>query len=246
MKNKYDYQIFKVDEGTEGLLNVLEQAIPQINPQYFLVNPRFAHLTKVTSCSLVDYMGVYESGDLWVLTIIKINHLDSATNYIFLRSLLVLRALIINRKIHEDLPIGLDISVSFGTETNSKAYGVKNGHYDALADIQFQRTIQRLFSTDNWLDIKKSGKGQFNFKLPKTSTNSDWNRLKDAFRISDKRNGCMYLNYHNTYQIEFSTPLRIYDTNILSSPDVLGEIVYKGDNDLSVGVILRSDKGKYS
>jgi len=245
MKNKYDYPTFKVDEGTKGLLSVLEQAIPQIKPQYFSVNPRFADLAKVTSCSLVDYMGVYESGDLWVLTIIKINHLDGATNYIFLPLSSRIAGVDYQPQIHEDLPIGLNIS-AFGKETNSKEYGLRKWElYDALADIEFQRTILRLFSTDNWLDIMKSEKGQFNFQASKDLPPiPDWNKLKNAFRISDKRHGCIFLNYHNAYQIEFSAILNKNDTNILSLPDVLGEIVYVGENNLKlvVGVVKRLEE----
>ena len=68
------YPGFELEDTVEALEDILVKAIPEINLQYFDTNPRFINVEKIASLSLVDYLGIYEEGDWWALSILKAIH----------------------------------------------------------------------------------------------------------------------------------------------------------------------------
>lgn len=138
MQTEFTTPIFQVEDDIEAWERLLETAIPQIPPQYFPTNARFKSLGNISSSMLVDYMGLYEEGDWWVLTIIKITDLYGLSKYLFLP----LTSRIDGASggdLDDSLIFGLD-NVAFELETFSQLYGRRRWQiFDAFADFQFRR-----------------------------------------------------------------------------------------------------------
>lgn len=69
---KLPYPIFKIDDTAEAGEDILSKAVSEMSPLYFKKHPRFKKLGAVTSPILINYMRVYEEGDGWNLTIVRV------------------------------------------------------------------------------------------------------------------------------------------------------------------------------
>ena len=166
---EWDYPVFKVDEFFDNQLSIFKEAVPKIDPRYFGLNARFCSLGQISSPMLVDYIGIYEEGDGWVLTIVKVI-INNSTQYLFLPFTADMSRL-------ESPPNNTQVQTfgkaAFGFETNSPMYGKRQWQvFDAFADDQFYQKLTDLFFPWNGSDdpvnayttIYESGIGKFTFR----------------------------------------------------------------------------------
>ena len=157
------YPIFKVDEDIVSWGRAFERIIPEIAPRYFFSNPRFRQLGQVSSPRLVDWLGIYEEGDFWILTIVAVT-IEGILQYLFLPLTSVISS-------DHRIP-GLG-SPAFGLETSSSFHGKRRWKVcDAFIDPAFQRKIFDLFlpctdipetHVNAYVQLQKSGIGDFDF-----------------------------------------------------------------------------------
>lgn len=238
---EWTYPVFQVDEFFENKLPIFKQAVPRIHPRYFWLNSRFHSLGQVSSPSLVDYLGIYEEGDGWVLTIVKAI-IKNSTQYLF-------------------LPLVLDIPSSsagpsnsefgkpaFGFETNSPMYGMRQWQViDAFADYKFYQKLTNLFlplegipenNVNAYVTLYKSGVGSFLFQ---TKSEQKIPLLQDG--KYEFMESCFVIKWDNFRLDLYQTLPSLVDIDTLkASPDVIGWITYSGEEDLQliIGVLYES------
>jgi len=238
---EWTYPVFKVDEFFNDKLPVFKQAVPKIVPHYFESNSRFNSLGQVSSPSLVDYMGIYEEGDGWVLTVIKVL-INNSTQYLFL-------------PFTSDIPhpdsssnntqIQTFGKAAFGFETNSPMYGKRQWQvFDAFADYKFYQKLLNLFLP--WKDVPQnhvnayttvyeSGVGRFIFQTKHEQT-APLLRVQ-KYEFEESRLVIKGDNFHlDLYQI---LPNAIDIKTLEASPDVLGWITYSGEVQLLIGILYK-------
>jgi hypothetical protein len=243
------YPIFQADESFEKKFPVYQQAIPKISLEYFAANPRFSSLGRVASPELVDYMGVYEEGDGWVLTVIKVIVNDSV-EYLFLpfASGIPKPESLAAKKL---LPSGFG-KPAFGFETDSPEYGKRQWQLvDALADYKFHQKLTNLFQplegipqnhVNAYVRVYESGNGRFVFEAKDEKKIPILRRWKYEFQRS-----CFVIRWDNNSHLDlFQTlPAMAEMEKLKTYPEVMGWITYSGEANLQllVGVVFRSTYG---
>jgi hypothetical protein len=235
-----DYPIFQVDEVVASRGPEYKRIIPKISPRYFFSNPRFRSLGQVSFPNLIDYMGIYEEGDRWTLTIIDAV-INNTTQYLFLP---------LTESIPPDFGESEHGRPAFGIETNSQLYGKRIWQaFDAFDDELFYQKLCNLFlpyegvpenHVNAYVNIQKSGVGTFKFHVK--------HELKDPIHLAGTK---MEITESGLWLRFAKYNLRIYqllpamvDVEPLEeSPDVAGWIVYTGEKGLRLLVAVLYDIG---
>ena len=240
---EWTYPLFKVDEYFNKRLPVYRLAVPKIAPRYFESNSRFHSLGQVLSPSLVDYMGVYEEGDAWVLTVVKVN-INNSAQYIFL-------------PFTSDFPqpeshasttlIQTFGKAAFGFETDAPTYGKRQWQMvDAFTDYKFCPKLMNLFlpwegvpqnHVNAYTSIYESGVGKFIFQTKPEQKIPLLRRWKYEFKES-----CFVIKSDNFHLDLYQTLPASVDTKTLEeSPDVIGWIGYSGEENLQlvIGILYK-------
>jgi hypothetical protein len=240
---KWDYPVFKVDEFFENKLPIFTQAVPEIDPSYFQSNSRFHSLGQVPSPSLVDYMGIYEEGDAWVLTVVK-TIINSSTQYLFL-------------PFTSDIPSSFSEpknsnfgKPAFGFETNSPSYGKRQWQvFDAFSDYKFYQKLTNLFlplegvsenHVNAYVTVYKSGIGNFIFQTKQELKEPLYGNGKISYEFMES---CFAIKWDNFHLDIFQTLPTVVNIDALeASPEVMGWITYsrKEDLQLIIGILYKS------
>jgi hypothetical protein len=241
------YPLFKVDELFENKLPVFKQAVPKIAPRYFWLNSRFHSLGQVSLPSLVDYMGVYEEGDGWVLTVVRVN-INNSTQYLFLPFTSDIPQ---PESSPNDRQIQAFGKAAFGLETNSPMYGKRQWQvFDAFTDYKFYQKLMNLFlpregipqnHVNAYTTVYESGIGKFIFQTKHEQEASLLRVEKYEFVESDL--SIKGSNFHlDLYQ---TLPTVVDIESMETSPDVMGWITYSGEENLQliVGILYKSTNG---
>jgi hypothetical protein len=164
------YPSFEVNDNVKAWERLLADAIPGIHPRYFEQNPRYKGMGEVRLPVLVDYMGLYEEGDWWVLTIVEVRVGEGRAIHLFLPFVAVIPGI---SDTDRALPSGLD-AIAFELVTHSAAHGPRQWKVvDAFADDGFRRKMFDMFLETAGSDekagnaytvIHESGIGKFNFQ----------------------------------------------------------------------------------
>jgi hypothetical protein len=241
------YPVFKVDENFNKQILVFKQAVPKIAPRYFESNSRFHSLGQVSSLSLVDTLGIYEEGDAWVLTIVKVN-INNSPQYIFL-------------PFTSDIPqpkSSFDKSqiqtlgkAAFVFETNSPLYGKRQWiMVDAFTDYKFCPKLINLFlpwrgvsenHVNAYTTVYESGIGKFIFQTKPKQKIPLLRRWKYEFMDS-----CFVIKWDNLHLDLYQTLPALVDIKTLdTSSDVIGWITYHGGENLQliIGILYKSTNG---
>jgi hypothetical protein len=244
-KEKYIYPTFKVEDDVHAWERFLVQAIPKIAQQYFPANPRFKDLGQITSPSLVDYMGIYEEGDWWALTIIKVNDSIGSPRYLFIPLMADSPAAPGSLMSDRFLP-GIS-TIAFIIETDSQFYGSRSWVvFDALADPTFRYKLLYFFlqkenvannQVNAYITVNISGLGQFDFHL-KDDVRIRMEKIRSsALRIT--RSGDTLVKY-GAYRLVIPQTLATVNTwELETSGGVVGWITYSGPQgtNLVVGIL---------
>jgi hypothetical protein len=238
---------FKVTRNIEAYEHILDKAVSEINLLYFETNSRFKGLGKISSPTLVDYMGIYEEGDWWALTVIKVTDSNHLPKYLFLP--LTTRNVSSVSFEEGTLPFDLGKAV-FDLETHSETEGVFNMEMiDAFTDIHFYWKLINLFlpwknipsnHVNAYTTIHESGIGKFTFHSPQ---NFQLNRSYMSGVLPKLTNtGDMSLQYGDSYQLVLHKFLSDTDdiNSLQSTPNLLGWITYSGLHlpELLIGTLL--------
>lgn len=206
MDSSIKYPIFEIGENIELLQKILPSAIPQIDSRYFQVNRRFNIFEENLSKDLIDYMSIYEEGDWWCLTVVKITLNDNQTNYIFLPLTLGIA--------DYESPTAYTLfdtqSPVAGVVTNSSFYGKRNWIlYDAVSDTIFCKKLIYLFlphknipeeHPNAYAVIQDTGYGgKFDFHLLKEITHKDIKTREMLVEFTG--NNDFSIKYNNIHQI---------------------------------------------
>jgi len=229
------YPILDVGDNIEAWEKSLEQAIPKILPTFFSKSKRFSWIQSYSSLSLIDYMGIYEEGDWWALTIVKVDFLDKPSIIIFLP---------ITGIISNQLQASDDENIAFGIKTESAFYGIRNWKIiDAFLGTGFLIQLSKLFYKNedvcDYIDLHKSKIGIFDFHLKNDAPNNLWER---KMGIKFLPSGEAQINYENSYSLIFPTQVtsrRLFD---LESPNLIGYITYSAqtiDQDFLIAVLQK-------
>lgn len=238
-KQSKNYPIFQVDEVVESRGSEYKRIVPNISPHYFFSNPRFRSLGQVSFPTLIDYMDIYEKGDGWTLTIIKVE-INNTIQYLFLP---------LTASIPPDPRNSEYGNPAFGIETNSSFYGKRKWQvFDAFADWIFYQKLCNLFlSTEKipqfhvnaFLDLHESGIGNFFFH-----TKSE---LKEPIHFGGGKMemaGADLLLRFAKHELKIYQLLPNMNENksITESSDVTGWIEYSGENGLHllIGVLYNT------
>jgi hypothetical protein len=241
------YPVFKVDELFKNKLPVFKQAVPKIDPRYFGLNSRFKSLGQVSSLDLVDYMGIYEEGDAWILTVIKAT-INNLTHYLFL-------------PFTSDIPRpgsspgNIQIQefgkAAFGFETNSPMHGKRQWQvFDAFTDYKFYPKLIDLFlpwkgvsqnHVNAYTTVYESGIGKFIFQTKHEQKIPLLRKWKIEFTES-----CFVIKWDNVHLDLYQTLPALVDIRTMeTSPGVIGWITYSGEEDLQliIGILYQSTHG---
>ncbi len=231
---------FSVDEIVASRGPDFKQIIPKIDPRYFFSNSRFRSLGQVSFPTLIDYLGIYEEGDRWTLTILEATIHDT-TRYLFLP---------LTEGASPDPGYGEFGRPAFGIETNSALYGKRQWQvFDAFADWHFYQKLCNLFlpwknvpehHVNAYVNIWESGIGKFSFH-PKYE-------LKEPIYLTDEKyfgkvefeGSDLLIRFHKYNLKIYQTLPTAIDTPALSaSPEIAGWIEYRGEKDLEllIGVL---------
>jgi len=238
-KTNDDYPIFKVDEVVRSRGPEFKEFIPHIGPRYFFSNSRFRSLGQISFPRLIDYMGIYEEGTGWTLTIIE-TLINRTTQFLFLP---------LTQGISSELRNLEYGKPAFGIETNSEFYGKRNWQvFDAFADRFFYQKLCNLFlawrnvpenHVNAYVEIHESGIGSFRFHTKY--------ELKEPIYLKD--GGMEFVE--SDLLLRFAEyGLRIYQTlpatidikSLEESVDVAGWIEYLGEKGLRllIGVLYKN------
>jgi len=159
----YDLPTFKLDEYSNSWGPSLGQIIPEMDPGYFLNNPRFRSLGPISSLHLLDFMNIYVEGDHWILTIIEAT-INDESHRIFLP---------LTKSIPPNTPNNELCQPAFNVATESDLYGKREWEvFDAFADPGFFIKLGHMFFPwsnipENHINahvvIQESGIGKFEF-----------------------------------------------------------------------------------
>ena len=234
---KWTYPIFKAGELFDEHFPVYKEAIPNIGPCYFKFNSRFRSLGKVTSPELVDYLGVYEEGDAWVLTVIKVV-IKNSTKYVFLpfTSSFLEQAESPNSVLYKS-EFG---KPAFGFEINSSRDGKRKLQvFDAFADYKFYIKLTNLFHplenipmnhVNAYVNIYESGIGNFNFH---TKPEQEIPYLQ--FGKYEFKKNCFVVNWDKFHLDIYKTlPTGVDISKLEASPDIVGWITYSGEDNIKI------------
>ncbi len=238
-KSNNDYPIFKVEEVVASRGPEFKEIVPHISSRYFLSNPRFKTLDQISFPRLIDYMGIYEEGTRWTLTIIEAV-INNTTQFLFL-------------PLTAGMPSGFRNpeygNPAFGIETNSEFYGKRNWQvFDAFADGVFIRKLCNLFlpwdkvpenHVNAYVDIHESGLGSFKFHTK--------NKLTEPLDFYDGEVEPIKSNFElnlGKFNLVIYQTLPILDNIKLleENPCVAGWIYYIGEQDLQllIGVLCKA------
>jgi hypothetical protein len=230
-----NYPIFNVDEVVASRGLDYKEIVPHISSRYFFSNPRFRSLGQISFPRLMDYMGVYEEGNRWTLTIIEAA-INEASYYFFLP---------LTEGIPPDSRNPEYGKPAFGIQTNSPMYGVRQWQvFDAFADRHFIEKLYRLLyaaggsedHSNDYTDVQESGIGYFRFHV-KHDLHEPL-QYYDAGVVSKRSTFVLRLGGYNL-EIYQTLPT-IDNTRLLEeSPDVAGWIDYSGEQQLHllIGVL---------
>ena len=246
-RGRYTYPTFKVEDNVHAWERQLAQAIPQIGPRFFSSNPRFRRLGEIAAPTLVDYMGIYEEGDWWVITIIKTGSPNGTPRYSLFPltddTFRVLGSPLVR------IFLG-SRDIAFGLETDSQFHGHRQWKLvDALAAPAFWVKLLFLFPLleekyEHWLHtyitVHESGIGTFNFHLKEDIQE----RVREIRGIAIKvtRSDDTLIKYGRAFQLVLPLALPSADTSALETSEaVIGWITYTGpqNTDLLVGTLKR-------
>lgn len=238
-KSNDDYPIFKVEEVVASRGPEFKNIVPHISPRYFFLNPRFRSLGQISFPRLIDYMGIYEEGSRWTLTIIE-TVINNTTQFLFLP---------LTAGIPPDPRNSEYGKPAFGIETNSEFHGKRNWQvFDAFADGVFIQKLCNLFlpwtkvpenHVNAYVDIQESGLGSFKFRTK--------NELTEPLDFYDgkvepiKSNFVLNLGKYNL--VIYQTLPVIDNIKLLEEiPCVAGWIYYIGEQDLQllIGVLCKA------
>ena len=238
-KSKCDYQIFRAEDNFETWGPRFLEIVSNIPADYFTQNPRFNSLGDVSSARMVDYMGIYEEGDGWILTILEAS-IPGLARYLFLPLAMEIPPDNRNPELGEP---------AFGLETESAFYGKRQWQvFDAFADWNFHKKLFYLFlplegisenHVNALLQVHHSGIGQFNF-ISKYQLSESFDR---AFRqeLEFAKTGVSLKFDGFILEIPQTLPEGVDFKALEESPDVVGWIDYSGEQELHlvVGVLYR-------
>lgn len=240
-KSTDDYSIFEVEEVVESRGPEYKEIIPKVGARYFFSNPRFRSLGQVSFPQMIDYLGIYEEGDRWTLTILE-GMVNNAVKYLFL-------------PLTEGMPLDPENNEygkpkpAFGIETNSPFYGKRQWQvFDALADQLFHQKLCNLFlpwrnvpenHINAYVTIQESKNGSFKFHTK--------HELKEPIGL---KGGEMELIESDLLLRFAEHSLRIYQTLpttidiklLEESPEIAGWIEYTGQQGLRllIGVLYKA------
>ena len=244
---EWTYPVFKVDEFFENKLPVFRQAVPKIDPRYFGLNARFHSLGQVSSPNLVDYMGIYEEGDSWVLTVVKCL-INNSTQYLFLPFTAGIPQA-------ESSPNNVQIptfgKAAFGFETDSPMYGIRQWQvFDAFTDYKFYQKLINLFlpwegvpqnHVNAYITVYKSGIGKFIFQTKHGQKTTQLRVRKYKFVES-----CLVIEGYGFHLDFYQTLPTVVDIGTLkASPSIMGWVTYSGEENLQliIGILYKSTNG---
>ncbi len=194
--NRSPYPIFDATDNVEAWEKLLARAIPLMNPLYFAANPRFKGLGPVTHAELLDYLGVYDEGDWWVLTIIATTDTNGQVHHIFLPLTTKERA--------------SDSDIAFGVETVSAFHGKRSWKIiDAFGEQAFIFKLLHLFET--WEHVPEDHSnactafhegeaGKFVFHAPGSFQMNQLSHMSASIEIT--ASGELRLTYADRYRLE--------------------------------------------
>jgi hypothetical protein len=242
------YPIFEVEENAFLKQKILPTAIPQTDSRYFQINRRFNISEDIVSKELIDCMGIYEEGDWWCLTVIKIIISDDQFKYIFLP----LTSGIVNVESPTLKGLFDNQSPLVGLITNSAFYGERHWIlYDAIANVDFvQKLIYLFFPTKgipenhpNLHTVIQDTEfgGKFDFHLLTEITTKEIKNMEMSLEFIENNN--FSINYENTHQIILYRYLReIKDvTDLINKENVIGYITYSNLSlpELLIGILVK-------
>jgi hypothetical protein len=241
-KSNDDYPIFKVEEVVASRGPDYKNIVPHIDPRYFFSNPRFKTLGQISFPKLIDYMGIYEEGNRWNLTIIETT-IKGATQYLFLP---------LTEGTPSDPRNPEYGKPAFGIETNSAFYGKRISQvFDAFADEGFisklcNLILPRLEVPENhvnaYVDIQESGLGSFIFH-----TKNEITEPLDFYGEEVEPVKSNFVLNLGTHHLVIYQTLPVINTITLLEeiPGVTGWIYYTGEQDLQllIGVLYKVANG---
>ena len=246
------YSAYKVADDVAAWEGVLARTIAEINPLYFELNPRFKGIRRITSSRLVDYLGVYEEGDWWVLVIVEVVLENHRAKYLFLP--LTAQASSVEVTLNDRMPAGLAYP-AFEIQTSSEFHGIRNWKMvDAFSDSGFHEKMLFLFlSCENvpethvnaYVELHKSGLGKFVFQTSgdlQTWLDKRHAPLKVSIEFSVANE--MMIHYGDTYRLSVHGRIPDADSGMLTQPSkIAGRITYQGAQmaELVIGVLIKHE-----
>ncbi len=245
------YPIYKTEDDVTAWEVLLARAITEINPLYFETNPRFKGIRRIRSSNLVDYLGIYEEGDWWVLTIIEVILEDRKTEYVFLP--LTARASGAKVALPDKLPAGI-AQPAFGLQTRSEFHGVRSWKVvDAFSDPGFHQKMLALFlpwenvpetHVNAYVEMHEYGLGKFIFQA-NDDLQTWWNERNTTLQISIRFTEAneVVLHYGDVYRLNVYGVLPEFDREVLErSLEVVGWIDYRGNKqpEWLISVVIES------
>lgn len=240
-KSTDDYSIFEVEEVVESRGPEYKEIIPKVGARYFFSNPRFRSLGQVSFPQMIDYLGIYEEGDRWTLTILE-GMVNNAVKYLFL-------------PLTEGMPLDPENNEygkpkpAFGIETNSPFYGKRQWQvFDAFADELFHQKLYNLFlpwrdvpenHVNAYVSLQESGIGSFKFHTKY--------ELKEPIGLKGGEvefvESDLLLRFAEYSLRIYQTLPAIIDIQLLEeSPEVAGWIEYAGEKGLHllIGILYKA------
>jgi hypothetical protein len=245
-KSQRNYAIFEADEIVASRGHLFERAIPAISSDYFVSNPRFKSLGRISSPNLVDYLDVYEEGDRWVLTITKAV-INGSVQYLFLPF-----AADLSSSDHRSAQSRLG-KTAFGYQTSSSFYGTRQWKvFDAFADYMFFQKLANLFlpwegvsqnHVNAYIDVKNSGIGNFIFRTKHEMAKPLWLNKKVSYELTESG---LSVKYGDEFELEIYQilPTDVDIEALESSSEIEGWIGYSGKKEfeLLIGILYKSSK----
>lgn len=247
MDSSTKYPTFEIGENAELWQEILPIAIPQIGSKYFQANLRFKIFEKILSKDLIDYMSIYEEGDWWCLTVIKITFNDNQIKYIFLP----LSAGAADYESPAKFTLFDNQNPVIGMVTNSTIYGKRSWVlYDAVSDVAFCKKLINLFlphknipenHPNAYTVIQKTGfGGKFDFHLLNENNFKEVNHTKMIIEFTE--NNDISVKYNNIYQLvlhKYAQPVNNI-SHLKKEENLIGYITYSNPSlpELLVGILV--------
>ena len=246
---KLTYPIFKIDDTANAGERILAKAVSEINLRYFNTHPRFKKIGRVSSPILVDYMCIYEEGDKWDLTIVRVLGKNGQPKYLFLPLVADIESEM-ETKISTFVPINFG-DVTFGLEIPSQIKGSRHlKMVDAFSDFGFIIKMINLFLPWENLDgdhinaytnITESGLGKFIFHSTQ-NFQKEWEYSSGIGVLPElTKTGNILLNYGGKYRLVINSVLSTATDfpSLQSDPSISGWITYSGPQtpELIIGIL---------